>query len=48
LPVDQFTTGLRDAYTDSRGKGGEYAGKAFAQQVFLVAGGVRRMDNLPS
>jgi hypothetical protein len=46
--ADEFTTGLRDAYTDSRGKGGEYAGMAFAQQVFLVAGGVLRVDKLPS
>ena len=46
-PVDQFTIGLHDAYTDSRGKGGEYAGMAFAQQVFLVAGGVLRVDKLP-
>jgi hypothetical protein len=48
LPIDRFTTGRRDAYTDPRGKGGEYAGMAFAQQVFLVAGGMLRVDKLPS
>jgi hypothetical protein len=48
LPLERFTTGLPDAYTDSRGKGGEYAGTAFAQQVFLVAGGMLRVDKLPS
>jgi hypothetical protein len=44
LAVDRFTTGLRDAYTDPRGKEGEYAGMAFAQQVFLLTGGVLRVD----
>jgi hypothetical protein len=48
LPIDRFTTGRHDAYTDPRGKGGEYAGMAFAQQVFLVAAGVLRVDKLPS
>jgi hypothetical protein len=48
LPFDRFTTGLRDAYTDLRGKGGEYAGMAFAQQEFLVTGGVLRVDKLSS
>jgi len=46
--ADEFTTGLRDAYTDSRGMGGEYAGMSFAQQEFLVAGGVLRGDKPPS
>jgi hypothetical protein len=46
--LDRFTTGLRDAYTDPRGKGGEYAGMAFAQQVFLLTGGVLRVDKLSS
>ena len=36
------------SYTESRGKGGEYAGMAFAQQVFLIADGVLRVDKPPS
>ena len=49
MPAGRFTTGLRGAYTAPLGKGGVYAGMAFAQQGFLVAGGAMLpVDKLPS